>query len=182
VLAVALNRQFVSRTGGFRSIRERKDREFTYHIHNIKRRRTCRTHLSRWLRRLNYLRYIRVRSDVYRISEQVYEARQGRPQPVFWKNTRKACTSSTHCQRKCILQVLCPSKNILIIAWNNELVEEADDKLFTNVMYLKQHVLHSTFPGTMDTKYHLRPRRHNFKLTAKNSSIAECDFFYQDAF
>ena len=57
-----------------------------------------------------------------------------------------------------------------------ELVEEADDKLFTNVTYNKQHVLHSTLPGTMDTKYHLRPRPHNFKLTAKNSSITECDF------
>jgi len=59
-----------------------------------------------------------------------------------------------------------------------ELVEEADDKLFTNVMYNKQHVLHSTLPGTMDTKYnyHLRPRPHNFKLTAKNSYITECDF------
>jgi len=39
-----------------------------------------------------------------------------------------------------------------------ELVEEADDKLFTNVMYNKQHVLHLTLPGTMDTKYHLKPR------------------------
>ena len=57
-----------------------------------------------------------------------------------------------------------------------ELVEEADDKLFTNVTYNKQHVLHSTLPGTMDTKYHLRPRPHDFKLTAKNSSITECDF------
>ena len=40
----------------------------------------------------------------------------------------------------------------------------------------KQHVLHSTLSGTMDTKYHLRLRPHNFKLTAKNSSITECDF------
>jgi len=32
-----------------------------------------------------------------------------------------------------------------------ELVEEADDKLFTNVMYNKQHVVHSTLSGTMDT-------------------------------
>jgi len=39
-----------------------------------------------------------------------------------------------------------------------ELVEAADDKLFTNVMYSKQHFLHSTLPGTMDTKYHLRHR------------------------
>jgi len=42
-------------------------------------------------------------------------------------------------------------------------------------MYNKQHVIHSTLPATMDTKYHLRPRPHNFKLTAKNSSITECD-------
>jgi len=42
-----------------------------------------------------------------------------------------------------------------------ELVEEADDELFTNVMYNKQRVLHSTLPGTVDTKYHLRPRPHN---------------------
>jgi len=39
-----------------------------------------------------------------------------------------------------------------------ELVEVADDKLFTNVKYNKQHVLHSTLPGTMDIKYNLRPR------------------------
>ena len=57
-----------------------------------------------------------------------------------------------------------------------ELVEEADDKLFTNVTYNKQHVLHSTLAGTMDTKYHLRPRPHTFKLAAKNSSITVCDF------
>jgi len=57
-----------------------------------------------------------------------------------------------------------------------ELVEEADDKLFTNVMYNKQHLLHSTLPGTIGSKYHLRPRPHNFKLTAKNSSITEYDF------
>jgi len=57
-----------------------------------------------------------------------------------------------------------------------QLVEEADDKLFTYVKYNKQHVLHSTLPGTMDTKYNLRPRPHNFKLTTKNSSVTECDY------
>ena len=45
-----------------------------------------------------------------------------------------------------------------------ELVEHADDKLFTNVMYNKHHVLHPTLPGTKNTKYHLRRRPHNFKL------------------
>ena len=29
-----------------------------------------------------------------------------------------------------------------------EIVEEADDKLFTDVMYNKQHILHPTLPGT----------------------------------
>jgi len=47
------------------------------------------------------------------------------------------------------------------------------NKLFTNVMYNKQRVLHPTLPGTMDTKYHLRLGPHNFKLTTK---ITECDF------
>ena len=51
-----------------------------------------------------------------------------------------------------------------------------DDELFTNVMYNKQYVLHPTLPGTVDTKYHLRRRPHNFKLSTKNRSITECDF------
>jgi len=53
-------------------------------------------------------------------------------------------------------------------------VEEADDILFTNVMYNKQHVLHPTLPGIMDTKYRLRARPHNFKLTKKSRSNTEC--------
>jgi len=63
------------------------------------------------------------------------------------------------------------------LCWiKHQIMQEAGDKLFTNVMYNKQHVLHSTLPGIMDTKYHLRPRPHNIKLIAKNSSITECDF------
>jgi len=62
-----------------------------------------------------------------------------------------------------------------------ELVEEADDKLFTNIIYNKQHVLHSTLPGTMDTKYHLRPRPHSDITLSSPQRIAplvtECDFF-----
>jgi len=33
-----------------------------------------------------------------------------------------------------------------------------------------------TYYGTTDTKYHLRPRPHNFKLSTKNRSNTECDF------
>jgi len=43
-------------------------------------------------------------------------------------------------------------------------------------------VLHPTLPGTMDTKYHLRPRPHNSMLTAKNRSITECDFITRMVF
>ena len=57
-----------------------------------------------------------------------------------------------------------------------ELVEEAGDKLFTDVIYNKQYVVRPTLPCTMDTKYHLRPRPHNFKLAIKNRSAIECDF------
>jgi len=56
--------------------------------------------------------------------------------------------------------------------------------MFTNLMYNKHvvggGVLYPTLPGTMDTKYHLMPRPHNFKLTSKNRSVTE--FYYQDAF
>jgi len=45
-----------------------------------------------------------------------------------------------------------------------------------HLVYNKQHIIHPTFPGAMDTKYHFKPRPHNFKLTIKNKSITECDF------
>ena len=38
------------------------------------------------------------------------------------------------------------------------------------------HVLNHILPDTKDTKYHLRPRTHNLKLTVKNSSISQSDF------
>jgi len=40
-------------------------------------------------------------------------------------------------------------------------------KLLTSIKYNKQHILHSLLPSTMNTKYNLRPRPHNFKLTTK---------------
>jgi len=58
----------------------------------------------------------------------------------------------------------------------NEIVEDDDEKLFSNIIYNKLHVLHHIFPGTEDTKYHLRARSHNLKLTLKNRSISGSDF------
>ena len=63
---------------------------------------------------------------------------------------------------------------VLLLCYSSvdEIVEDADKKLFNNIIYNKLHV----FPDTKDTKYHLRPRTHNLKLTVKNSSISQSDF------
>jgi len=58
----------------------------------------------------------------------------------------------------------------------DEIVEDADEKLFNNIIYNKLHVLNHILLDTKDTKYHLRPRTHNLKLTVKNSSISQSDF------
>jgi len=56
-----------------------------------------------------------------------------------------------------------------------ELVEDADDKLFTSVMYNKQHVLHRTLPGTTDAEYHLRPRPTTLLLFAPSGKSGPKD-------
>ena len=56
------------------------------------------------------------------------------------------------------------------------IVEDADEKLFSNIINNKLHVLHHKLPVTKDTKYHLRARSHNLELTFKHSSISESDF------
>ena len=38
----------------------------------------------------------------------------------------------------------------------DEIVEDADEKLFNNIIYNKLHVLNHILPDTKDTKYHLR--------------------------
>jgi len=57
-----------------------------------------------------------------------------------------------------------------------QLVEDADDKLFTNAVHNKEHVLYHLFPGTSEIHYHLRPRRHNLVLSIRSSSITDRDF------
>jgi len=37
-----------------------------------------------------------------------------------------------------------------------QLVEDADDKLFTHVLHNQQHVLHTLLPGTAEIPYQLR--------------------------
>ena len=57
-----------------------------------------------------------------------------------------------------------------------DLFTDADDKLFNLILYSKHYVLHSILPDRSDLNYNLRPRRHNFVLTAKSSSIADKDY------
>jgi len=57
-----------------------------------------------------------------------------------------------------------------------DLVTDADDKLFNLILYSKRHVLHSILPDRSDFNYNLRPRRHNLVLTAKSTSVTDRDY------
>ena len=57
-----------------------------------------------------------------------------------------------------------------------DLVTDADDKLFNHILYSKYHVLHPILPGRSDFNYNLRPRCHNLVLTAKSLSVTDRDF------
>ena len=65
------------------------------------------------------------------------------------------------------------SSNQLSLA---ELVEDADDDLFSQVLYNNSHVLNSLLPMANTRTYNLRQRSHNRTLVAKTSSLTEKDF------
>ena len=65
------------------------------------------------------------------------------------------------------------SSNQLSLA---ELVEDADDDLFSQVLYNNSHVLNSLLPMANTITYNLRQRSHNRTLVAKTSSLTERDF------
>ena len=48
-----------------------------------------------------------------------------------------------------------------------DLVTDADDKLFNLILCSQHHVLHSILPGRSDFNYNLKPRRHCLVLTEK---------------
>ena len=65
------------------------------------------------------------------------------------------------------------SSNQLSLA---ELVEDADDDLFSQVLYNNSHVLNSLLPMANTRTYNLRQRPHNRTLVVKPSSLTESDF------
>ena len=55
-----------------------------------------------------------------------------------------------------------------------EIVEDADDNLFSQVLYNNSHVLNSLLPST-----NTRQRAHNRTLVAKTSTLTESDFIFR---
>jgi len=53
-----------------------------------------------------------------------------------------------------------------------ELVAEADETLFKNILHIKQHVLHQLLPDRTQSTYNLRLRKHDCSLTKKHSVTA----------
>jgi len=52
-----------------------------------------------------------------------------------------------------------------------ELVAEADETLFKNILHIKQHVLHQLLPNRTQSTYNLRSRKHDCSLTVKHSVV-----------
>jgi len=61
-----------------------------------------------------------------------------------------------------------------------EIVEDADDNLFSEVLYNNSHVLNSLLPSTNTRTYNLRQIAHNRTLVAKTSTLTESDFYLQN--
>jgi len=53
-----------------------------------------------------------------------------------------------------------------------ELVAEADETLFKNILHIKQHVLHQLLPDRTQSTYNLRSGKHDCSLTVKHSVTA----------
>jgi len=60
-----------------------------------------------------------------------------------------------------------------------EIVEDADDNLFSQVRYNNSRVLNSLLPSTNTRTYNLRQRTHNGTLVAKTSALTESDFTFK---
>jgi len=57
-----------------------------------------------------------------------------------------------------------------------ELIDNADDDFFNNILSNPHHVLHSTLPKETASSYALRRRRHNRELLDKSSRLVQSCF------
>ena len=63
-----------------------------------------------------------------------------------------------------------------------ELVNDADDSMFSKVLNNINHVLHQLMPPQRNTGYDLRSRHHDRSLTQKSNSIVESDYIIRMLF
>jgi len=61
-----------------------------------------------------------------------------------------------------------------------ELIEDADERLFSKVRYCAHHVLGELLPSTSDSHYNLRKRRHVQPLPQKKGHLAAKNFIFID--
>jgi len=57
-----------------------------------------------------------------------------------------------------------------------ELVDDADERLFSKVRYCAYHVLEELLPPKSDSQHNLRKRRHNITLPEKKGHLAANNF------
>ena len=67
-----------------------------------------------------------------------------------------------------------------------ELVDDADERLFSKVRYCAYHVLEELLPPKSDSQHNLRKRRHNITLPEKKGRLAAKNFIirllYKDTY
>jgi len=67
-----------------------------------------------------------------------------------------------------------------------ELVDDADERLFSKVRYCAHHVLEELLPPASDSQHNLRKRRHNITLPDKKGHLAAKNFIirllYKDTY
>ena len=57
-----------------------------------------------------------------------------------------------------------------------ELVDDADERLFSKIRYCAHHVLGELLPLTSDSQHNLRKRRHNLTLPQKKGHLLAKNF------
>jgi len=77
-------------------------------------------------------------------------------------------------------------KDLCLDSSAEELVDDADERLFSKVRHCAHHVLEELLPPTSDSQHNLRKRRHNITLHEKKGHLAAKNFIitllYKDSY
>ena len=80
--------------------------------------------------------------------------------------------------RRGIRSGLCSTDQLSV----RELIHDADDSLFSQLIHNENHVLHQLLPERRNTGYDLRSRHHDRSLTHKPNTTVESDFIIRMLF